>query len=208
MADSGRPLSRPHAGAPRTRRTIDVVQETAAALHEYACVPITFEVREIVEPTRTSGTGPFSLRRRVVEAPWTKDYDVDGGPLAWPSRFDLSRWGFFAARVEGTRVGAAAVAFGAVDLEMLKEQSDVALLWDIRVHPNARGRGVGAALLAAAERWSVAQGARRLEVETQNINAAACRFYQRQGFELRRVNPGAYPMLPDEVQLLWYKAIR
>jgi GNAT superfamily N-acetyltransferase len=186
---------------------IEVVQETAASLREYARVPIAFDVREILEAVRPSGAERFSLRSHAVERPWVKDYDVDGGPLAWPSRFDLSLWGFFAARLDGARVGGAAVVFGARDVEMLAGQPTVAVLWDIRVHPDARGRGVGAALVQAVERWTVGQGARWLEVETQNINAPACRFYERQGFELREVNPGAYATLPDEVRLLWYKAI-
>jgi GNAT superfamily N-acetyltransferase len=186
--------------------TIDVVQEDSASLHEYARVPIAFEVREIVDVIRTAELA-FSLRSREVETPWIKDYDVDGGPLAWPSRFDLSRWAIFAARVDGVRVGGAAVVFAAAEVDMLGGRRDVALLWDIRVRPDMRGRGVGKALVAAAERWSAAQGARWLEVETQNINAPACRFYARQGFAVREVNPLAYPTLPDEVQLLWCKPI-
>jgi len=42
-----------------------------------------------------------------------------------------------------------------------------------------------------------------LKVESQNINVPACRFYDAQGCELRAVQHGAYPDLPDEVQLLW-----
>jgi len=42
-------------------------------------------------------------------------------------------------------------------------------------------------------------------VETQNINVPACRFYARQAFVLGAVNRGAYPDLPHDVQLLWYK---
>jgi len=45
-------------------------------------------------------------------------------------------------------------------------------------------------------------------VETQNINVSACRLYASQGFELRTVNRNAYPTLPDEIQLLWYKDLR
>lgn len=90
---------------------------------------------------------------------------------------------------------------------MLHGQDDVALLWDIRVAPDARGRGIGSALLAEVERWSVERGAQCLEVETQNINVPACRFYEAHGFELRRVNPRAYPELPHETQLLWYKRL-
>jgi GNAT superfamily N-acetyltransferase len=83
----------------------------------------------------------------------------------------------------------------------------VALLWDIRVDPASRGRGVGRALLAAVEAWAVTHGATWLEVETQNINAPACRFYERNAFVLRAVDPFAYPRLPAETQLLWYKRL-
>ena len=44
-----------------------------------------------------------------------------------------------------------------------------------------------------------------MEVETQNINVSACRFYARQGCVLSAVNRFAYPELPDEVQLIWRK---
>jgi len=98
--------------------------------------------------------------------------------------------------------------FGAPDVIMLEGQNDVALLWDIRVAPEARGRGIGSALVAEVERWSVERGAAWLEVETQDVNLPACRFYQRHGFELRSVNRNAYPELPHETQLLWYKRLR
>ena len=41
-------------------------------------------------------------------------------------------------------------------------------------------------------------------METQDINALACRLYAALGCELRDVNPDAYLELPDETQLLWY----
>ena len=90
---------------------------------------------------------------------------------------------------------------------MLEGRSDLAVLWDIRVAPDARRRGIGAALMAAAERWAEAQGCAELKVETQNINVPACRFYARQGFTLREARRFAYPGLPDEIQLLWYRPI-
>ena len=132
-----------------------------------------------------------------------KDYDDDGGPEAWPSRFDLSFWRIFAARVNGSRVGGAAVVLRAPDMDMLRGRDDVAILWDIRVDPAFRGQGIGTALIAAVEAWSSAHGAEWIEVETQNVNVPACRFYERQGFVLRDVNRHAYPLLPSEVQLLW-----
>jgi hypothetical protein len=53
--------------------------------------------------------------------------------------------------------------------------------------------------------WARARGCLHLKVETQNINMAACRFYEQEGCVLRTVQRGAYPELPEEVQLLWFK---
>jgi len=188
--------------------TVDVEEERAPALAEYARVPIAFTVREVVDVVQfPSGRETFVLQPRVVEQPYVKDYDDNGGPEAWASRFDLSHWRFFAARVAGERVGGAAVVFRSPDVNMLRGRQDVALLWDIRVAPAVRGQGVGAALVAAVEAWSAAHGVEWLEVETQNVNVPACRFYERMGFALREVHPQAYTNLPDEVQLLWFKRI-
>ena len=52
------------------------------------------------------------------------------------------------------------------------------------------------------------RGARRLRVETQDVNVPACRLYHAQGFRLERATPGAYAELPNEVQLLWHKPLR
>jgi ribosomal protein S18 acetylase RimI-like enzyme len=81
------------------------------------------------------------------------------------------------------------------------------VLWDIRVSPDVRGKGIGSRLARRCEAWAISRGCRQLKVETQNINVRACRFYQRQGFDLRVVNRLAYPELPGEIQLLWYKEL-
>jgi hypothetical protein len=47
-----------------------------------------------------------------------------------------------------------------------------------------------------------------LKIETQNTNVGACRFYERQGCELRAIHRAAYPQFPEEIQLLWYKDLR
>jgi GNAT superfamily N-acetyltransferase len=125
--------------------------------------------------------------------------------LQWTDRFDLSNWGLFAARLEGRRVGGAAVAYDTGDLNMLEERTDLAVLWDIRVAPAVRGQGIGTALFRAVEDWATAKGCRQLKAETQNINVPACRFYVGQGFVLEAAHPGAYPDFPDEIRLLWRK---
>ena len=88
---------------------------------------------------------------------------------------------------------------------MLEGRQDLAIVWDIRVLPEARGKGVGSALFREAEAWARAKGCRQLKVETQNINVVACRFYARHGCVLRAVNHMAYGEFPNEDQMLWYK---
>lgn len=62
-------------------------------------------------------------------------------------------------------------------------------------------------LFRAAGDWAGARGCRWLKIETQNINLPACRFYQKMGCTLGAIDRFAYPGQPDEVQLLWWKAL-
>lgn len=183
----------------RAAARVEIAEEGADSLAEYAGIPIAFEVHVLMDP-RPSATSraKFVLDERQCSTPFVKDYDAipNNAPLDWPRRFDVGRWGFLAARVNGARVGGATIAF--LDAGV----GNVAVLWDIRVAPHARGKGVGSALLSAAERWTGDRGARRLEAETQNINAPACRFYKARGFALEAIDPLAYPDLPQEIQFL------
>jgi GNAT superfamily N-acetyltransferase len=188
--------------------SIEVAEEPMPDLAEYARVPIAFTVRCVLEPVvLDGGLGGLMLSERGIGFPYVKDYDAVEGPASWAERFDLRGWGWFAAREDGRRIGGAVVAWDAPGVEMLEGRRDLAVLWDIRVAPDARGRGVGAALFRAAEAWAAARGCTQLKVETQNINLPACRFYARQGCTLGAIHRFAYPALPDEVQLLWYKNI-
>jgi ribosomal protein S18 acetylase RimI-like enzyme len=189
---------------------VEIREEGPGALAAYATVPIAFEVREVlaVEPA-DDGLGGLLLSAKTLDAPYVKDYDAVPGnrPTEWPARFDLRRWGILSAWAEGARIGGAVVAFDTAGVEMLEERRDLAVLWDLRVAPAMRGRGAGTALFRAAERWAAARGARWLKVETQNVNAAACRFYARQGCTLGAIHRFAYPDLAHEVQLVWYREI-
>lgn len=160
-------------------RVVDVVVRVASIRHlcEVGAISIAFEVDGRV-----------------------KDYDRYEGnhPADWARRFDVSEWGLYFATLDGERVGAAVVRV---------PSPGEALLWDLRVAPGLRGQGIGTALLEAVEEWATERKCKRLEVETQDINVAACRFYRARGFELGATNPGAYPECPEEVQLLWYKGL-
>jgi GNAT superfamily N-acetyltransferase len=185
--------------------SIDVIEERVPALAEYGGIPIAFDVSEVFDVV-ADADGGARLEARRVALPYTKDYDAIGDtPMRWAERFDLSNWGFFSALSGAQCVGRAAVARDTSTLEMLEGRTDVALLWDIRVGPLMRRRGVGSALFDAVVTWARSRSCLQLRVETQNTNVAACRFYARQGCVLGTVQRGAYPELPDEVQLLWIK---
>jgi GNAT superfamily N-acetyltransferase len=189
---------------------IELSEDSAAALAEYARVPIRFEVAEIFEvAARKDGLGGFVLTKRRLDSPYVKDYDAieEESPAHWAKRFDVSNWVFLAAHAGGRRVGGAALACDTPGVEMLEGRRDLAVLWDIRVAPEARGRGVGAALFRAAEACAATRGCLELKVETQNSNVPACEFYARHGCELRAANCFAYLELPGEIQLLWYKEL-
>jgi GNAT superfamily N-acetyltransferase len=187
---------------------IELAEEPLTALPEYARVPIVFTVDRVFDVTnRDDGPDRFALSERRLELPYEKNYDSIAGdaPLQWGRRFDLSNWALFAARLAHRIVGGATVAFDTPGLTMLEERRDLAVLWDLRVAPDARHQGIGSALFHMVEGWAQLHGCRQLKIETQNTNVRACRFYERQGCRLEAINRAAYPELPEEIQLLWYK---
>jgi GNAT superfamily N-acetyltransferase len=190
--------------------SLEIRQEpvTRGTLAEHGRISIAFTVDRVLAPTG-SGLDGIALTEVTVAEPYVKDYDaVDGdGPERWASRFDVSNWGMIGAYSGGARVGGAVLAFRTADLYLLAGRTDVAMLWDIRVAPAQRGTGVGSALFRAAEGWAGARGCGWLKIETQNVNAAACRFYRKLGCTLGGIDRFAYPGLPHEVQLLWWKAL-
>lgn len=189
---------------------IEIVVEGADALSVYASVSIAYRITDVLETDSPSAAGsqlPFASR--PLDPPAIKDYDAVPGnhPTDWPARFDTSEWGVLAAYRGERRVGGAVIVMHAPEVEMLDGRDDLALLWDIRVSPSDRKLGIGSALLAAGEDWARERGARAMEVETQNTNVPACRFYAGHGFRLREANRGVYVAFPNEVQLLWYKRL-
>ncbi len=187
------------------------VDEIAGSeLRLYDRIPSRFTVRSIltVEP-RDEGLAGFEMIERALDEPYEKDYEEGGNaPSGWPARFPGVRWGFLLATDRERPIGAAAVALGGPLFPMGRfQRKDLAVLWDIRVSPDARGRGVGAALLERAADWARAQGSGQLGMETQNVNVSACRFYARHGCRLGAIHRFGYAACSDvahEVMLLWY----
>ena len=187
--------------------TIVLTEEPMTVLGEYARVPITFTVDRVLDVTSDSGGRGFTMSERRLRVPYEKDYDAIAGegPLEWGRRFDLSKWALFTARLRNVIVGGATVAFDTPGLTMLDGRRDLAVVWDIRVVPDARRQGVGSALFRMVEDWARQRGCQQLRIETQNTNVQACRFYERRGCRLARIDRAAYPGFPEEIQLLWYK---
>jgi GNAT superfamily N-acetyltransferase len=191
---------------------MDIQQEAVSvtALQEYAAVSIAFVVDRILQVTvADGGLGGLSLTETAVADPYVKDNDTpeEARPMRWAERFDTANWGLICGRRDASMVGGAVIAFNSPDVRMLGGRDDIAVLWDIRVSPGERRAGLGSALFQAAADWAVARGCGWLKIETQNINVAACRFYRKMGCTLGAIDRFAYPELPDEVQLLWWKAL-
>ncbi|MEN8150415.1 MAG: GNAT family N-acetyltransferase [Planctomycetota bacterium] len=184
---------------------LEIREEPISSLATYGEVSIAFSTETVLDVTDT--TDDFALTERPLDAPFAKDYDAF--PAEHPSnlaaRFDLTNAGVLAALRDGRRVGGAIVLYDTPGVDLLEGRTDLVLLLDLRVDTSERGRDVGTALFRAAEDWGRAHGCRELKVETQNVNVAACRFYERVGCRLGKVNRGVYREFPDEDQLLWFR---
>lgn len=106
--------------------------------------------------------GGILFKERVVENPYIKDYDAMAGegPTRWLKRWDLSNWMFLSARSENEQLGWAAVAWHTPGSFMLENRLDLAVLWDIRVAPAHRGKGIAAGICSlplkpGRPRWDV-----------------------------------------------------
>ncbi len=187
------------------------IQEIAIEqVEKLAEISIAFEVKHILSPIDTdNGLRGIVLKETPVTTPYIKDYDADPkeGPTQWSLYFDLSNWGFLVVEVDNELIGGAVIAYRTKGLHMLEKRQDLAVLWDIRIHPDYRKQGLGSVLFREVEAWARAHHCTHLKVETQNINLPACKFYAGQGCELGAINRYAYKGHPDEIQLLWYKML-
>ena len=190
-----------------------IIQVKEIGPHElalYSHVSIAFKVESILRvDVVDGGLGGIRLVEEHVKEPYLKDYDVykDGLPTKWPEHFDVRDWGFFLVMDGEESVGAAAVAWNTNGVNMLEGRRDLSVLWDIRVAPDFRGRGVGRMLLEHAAQWSRERSCKIMKIETQNVNVAACHFYRNMGCTLGDIRRFAYaeqPHVANEVQLNWY----
>jgi DNA-3-methyladenine glycosylase I len=125
-------------------------------------------VRPLIEDDRSWLTGFMTER-------WGTPVAAGGGRL---HRLD-DLPGFVAVAGDGTVAGVVTYLIEA-------DACDV-----ISIDAVAPGEGVGTALLEAACEAAAAAGCRRVRLITTNDNVDALRFYQRRGFALCELRPGA-----------------
>lgn len=77
-------------------------------------------------------------------------------------------------------------------LLLFRRGSHVARLYSIATTPEARGSGIGRALIEAAEGCAIKRGANRLRLEVRASNRAAIALYGKMGFSILKESPGYY----------------
>ena len=185
---------------------VKIIEEPVARLAEHGQVPIAYEVTSRLRPDPVEGgLGGIALVEEPVDPPYVKDYDAtsEEGPARWLGRWDMSSWGLLAAYVEDQRLGGVLLTRRTPWVHMLEGRDDLAVMWDLRVHPDHRGTGVGRCLFEASVDWARRHRCTELKIETQNTNVPACRFYARQGCRLGAIVSNAYEEFPDEIMLIW-----
>lgn len=87
-------------------------------------------------------------------------------------------------------------------LLLRRHGSLTARLYTLAVAPEARGQGLGDALLGAVESVARAAGCTRLRLEVRSDNTAAQALYRRRAYQLERSLPGYYDDGADGVRLV------
>lgn len=185
---------------------ITIIEGDFADLAQYESVPTAFTVTsQLRVDVVQGGLGGFALHEETVE-PYIKDYDSEEEfrPSRWARQWDTLGWQVFMAFDGEQCVGGATLAWPPQPVVTAVVDVHTGCLWDLRVHPAYRGRGIGRQLFGRVAAAARGRDRRRLVIETQNTNVPACRFYARQGCVLGGLHRHAYAGLPHETQLLWY----
>ena len=93
---------------------------------------------------------------------------------------------------DGSIVGAAVVFFHA--------SHRIARLYSIAIAPEARGAGLGEALLATAERFAVKRGSSAMRLEVRADNVAAQRLYESRDYRRFGIRRGYYEDRADALR--------
>ncbi|MGH3359382.1 MAG: GNAT family N-acetyltransferase [Nocardioidaceae bacterium] len=135
----------------------------------------TSEYRRWLEPTIVE-----YAQDKVASGEWAQDGSVARSRRAFrdllPNGAATPDHRLFTARADGEEIGT-------LWLYVSAEHAD-AFIYDIAVHEPQRGRGLGRALLGAAETWSRERGMRSVSLHVFGHNAVARRLYVSAGYEV------------------------
>lgn len=142
---------------------------------------------------------------------------IEPGEQARVAEWTATHWGSDRVAVHGTLYYPAELpGFVALDpvsaawLGMLTYQIQGLACEIITIDSDRPGQGIGAALIVAVRRAAVQAGCRRLWLITTNDNLPALRFYQKRGFILAALHPGAVMrsrQIKPQIPLLGWEGI-
>lgn len=153
-----------------------------------------------------NGLGGFVFEEVSVE-PYIKDLSIYERAAEYENEFDITNWRFYLAFDGDIPVGAMTIVGKTEGLNMLYGREDACVLWDIRVADTYKHKGIGQKLLNMGILNARKDGYQQLIIECQNNNVAACKFYQKQGAVLSKIDMYAYysdPESRNEIQFIWY----
>lgn len=108
-------------------------------------------------------------------------------------RFDRRTWRRLLAGQTLTLVHETGGGIDASAVLLFRQGTDIARLYSISVAPAARGRGLGAQMLAACEDHARKRGAARMRLEVRSTNSSAHRLYEAAGYRVIAALESYYP---------------
>ncbi len=172
-------------------------------LNKYQEISIAFTSDTVLDfEAIDNGLGGFKVIERKVE-PFKKDYDDDGDVSSSIINFDLSNWKMIAIEEDNKFIAGAIIAFNTKGINLLRGRDDLFVVWDIRINENYRYQGLGTKIFDYIKKIAKENGVNEIQIETQNNNVNACRFYKNQGASIIKIDKQAYSDYKDETQIIW-----
>ena len=143
-----------------------------------------------------NGLGGLILEEVKVK-PYIKDLSIYERAAEYEKEFDITNWRFYMAFDGNTPVGAMTIVGKTDGLNMLYGREDACVLWDIRIADAYKHNGIGQKLLDMGVSNAKKDGYQQMIIECQNNNVPACKFYQKQGAVLSKIDMYAYYLEPE-----------
>jgi ribosomal protein S18 acetylase RimI-like enzyme len=179
---------------------------------EYDSIPMQVYVKsQYVLERIDNGLGGILLKEVPVKS-YIRDFSKHAKATRFSEKFDIKNWVFFMAFDDEKPIGAVTIVSRTEGIHMLDGRDDMTVLWDIRVADTYKHQGIGQKLFDLAAEWSRNNRFKQMKIECQNNNVPACKFYQKQGAILRKIDEYAYIDDDDskdadskfEIQFIWY----